>query len=498
MPLVWKGLASGRYATSLLGLATLVVSFFSYRAGALLLRAARNSRVWQDVADTEGADLVLYLRAFDDDRFGQAVPTGTLGLLGINPLQLLTEDEEIAEALGRYGQVIAVARPAATDSWLGARLVRLTDTEWQPAVTRYMSRARLIVAKTSLSPGLRWELSTVVREVDPRRLVLLVDDGDTEYRSFCILVRRIFPVELPLLTDSRAGRGRVRGVVTFSADWTPSYQPFSTIQLSLIRGFWTTPIRSRLTLALRSSAEQLGLPWAPPAVELATPLLGAIVLLAFTSAFWPALTQKSVAQQDADEIGSALRTAMSIDALPAQLSPPLGAFAMRVISDDRIDKRRLLVTNWEAITLGLQQARAGLSGLDDRDLELWGRAVDSLFPDVTERGCGDLFRGTISPLDLGLLLSDKNPSDQQRWFEALFDAAVVQGASGAAPRVVSPEEREALRIAFEKATGHGLRIEGHENKTCLPILSDLREVLALAERERLAGLRVVVGALSRL
>jgi hypothetical protein len=179
---------------------------------------------------------VLYLRSFSDD----ARASKTVGML--------TEEEQLVEALLPFGPVLAVGRPGESLPEVGATRLYLSDDEWQERVARMMSEAILVVIRTGASHGLAWEVDTAVRAVAPQSLLLIVD---SQAELDAMLTR------MGALTGQQRLRVRlrgkriasIRGMVAFDDNWAPQ-------ALTMRRGLFRDPdfdkpLVARFKLSLR-------------------------------------------------------------------------------------------------------------------------------------------------------------------------------------------------------------------------------------------------------
>jgi hypothetical protein len=110
--------------------------------------------------------LVLYLRAFGDDRLKLWTATfGRPSLIERFTLRRFdTFEQVLVRHLSRYGPVIAVNPPKTRLAPLGAARETIDSDDWQSVVAGWMAEARLVVFVTppnQVTPGLLWELETV-------------------------------------------------------------------------------------------------------------------------------------------------------------------------------------------------------------------------------------------------------------------------------------------------------------------------------------------------
>jgi len=242
---------------------------------------------------------VLYLRSFGADKYAARIPTGGLlrrffGISG-SIFDLQTEEELVAEVLGKIGPVVCIGKPGEKLPELGAARVYVSHEEWQQTVHDFMMKAKLVVLRLGDTPGFWWEVERSVGTIDPTRLLLVVPFGKKKYRAFTKKAARYFRHPLPAYSARRnwlgirytRSLGTLRGFIYFKEDWTPEY-----VDLVRVRWPWKmTPrfigrrrIVQKLTWGLQPVFRQLGVVWNPPQTR---PLLMAAAVLAtfFGSAF---------------------------------------------------------------------------------------------------------------------------------------------------------------------------------------------------------------------
>ncbi len=155
----------------------LLVAFLSWSAA--LGRLARRLRGLAADRDQRRSPrpVLLYLRAFDDDRrligagdFGSRPATEIFSFRARVPYE-----EIVTQALDRHGRVETIAEPGAPKLYLplGASRERLSDQEWQAAVSTRMRQADLVVIAAGTTPGLLWEVADATRQGLLDRVLLI-------------------------------------------------------------------------------------------------------------------------------------------------------------------------------------------------------------------------------------------------------------------------------------------------------------------------------------
>ena len=196
---------------ALIGLVIFLPSMFA--ASYYLKRAGLDSRR-RASKDAPPPELppVLYLRSFEDDATTSAFKGA------------LTEEENLVRALAHIGPVVAIGKPGEELPLAGASRFYVPDDCWQERVAELVGRARLVVIRTGLSPGLMWELRTVLKLSEPSRVLLAGDDAReiTRLIGEVQAVHASPPFRLPF---RRKKLGSLLGFVLFGAHWEPMFVP---------------------------------------------------------------------------------------------------------------------------------------------------------------------------------------------------------------------------------------------------------------------------------
>ena len=161
-------------------LAMLLGSYIVYREIIeFFFKARRSAKRYRldDLSQLASTDKnpVLYLRSFSDDKSEEHARQS-----------LTTYEEDFALALNSIGPVIAVGKQFDDISPLGATRIYLKNDHWQENVKRLMQISQLVVLHAGTSKGLLWEIETLMKEVDPHKLLItfLAWQGfDDEYRQ---------------------------------------------------------------------------------------------------------------------------------------------------------------------------------------------------------------------------------------------------------------------------------------------------------------------------
>ena len=221
-------------------------------------RAARASV--QDIITGSTAH-VLYLRAFRTDRSIWGAVLHAFGPSGGRAL-IKTEEEQLADVLRPFGDLIAVGRPGESLPTPGAARIYTADDEWQDVVKRRIKEAQLVVIKAAAGENVLWELTQAIEILNPQKLLIFFENmGLKKYRSFRTRANSILAMPLPEAKQVRRWYGRVSGFISFDADWKPS---FFTLTGPYFR---SNSFKNRCKFALKPIFESRGLEWRRPGVS---------------------------------------------------------------------------------------------------------------------------------------------------------------------------------------------------------------------------------------
>ena len=208
---------------------------------------------------TDAKPHVLYLRPFRSDE------TTRKQVLG--PQLTTTEEEQLADVLRPFGELVAIGRPGESLPTPGAARIYVSDEEWKNVVKRQMQATRLVVIRAGIGNNVLWELTQAVGTAEPQKLLVLVLEMKAEdYESFRAKANPILGVSLPERAIPRRfgrvfGFRRVSGFISFAADWKPSF-------LALKGPYFRSGSFKRLAkYALRPVFESFRLEWQPPPIS---------------------------------------------------------------------------------------------------------------------------------------------------------------------------------------------------------------------------------------
>jgi hypothetical protein len=170
---------------------------------------------------TDSKSHVLYLRAFRSDAstskqaFFNTFDSNFL-------LGLESEEEQLAEVLLPFGELIAIGRPGESLPTPGAARIYTSDEEWKDVVNRQIQAAQLVVIRAAAGENVFWELTQAVKILNPQKLLILLNMKVRDYESFRTNADSILGVPLPQSTRL-VRRRRVSGFIGFAEGWKSSF-----------------------------------------------------------------------------------------------------------------------------------------------------------------------------------------------------------------------------------------------------------------------------------
>ncbi len=115
-------------------------------------------------------------------------------------------EQEVVEVLRRSGPVIAIGRPGEEFPQLGAARFYVDHQHWQAKVADIVRVAQLALWVTGTTEGLKWELSHLVEQLPPERLILWAHphimglrpaEAEAEWGRFIAGAATLLPTPLP-------------------------------------------------------------------------------------------------------------------------------------------------------------------------------------------------------------------------------------------------------------------------------------------------------------
>jgi hypothetical protein len=251
------GGVDGENPVVILGILVLVAGFFVYFRGRQ--KAARARAVGPQSPLTDTKPDVLYLRSFSAD------PSSVFKILQSG---FTDEEEQLADVLRPFGDLIAIGRPGERLPLPGATRMYVSDADWQRVVLERMRVAPLVVIRAGTGEGLLWELGQAVRTLNPENILILVlNITADDYGAFARRIQRDVGLHLPTLerfgilntlVDLRDNSSKIRpGFVTFSRGWTSEFLPMPS---TIVRTGYND-LRKSFSVALRPVFERYGVGW---------------------------------------------------------------------------------------------------------------------------------------------------------------------------------------------------------------------------------------------
>lgn len=242
-----------------LGVSVMIAGMLVHFRGRQQAAKARAAGAESPLADSKPD--VLYLRSFRTD-----VSTSFKVLQS----GLTTDEEQLADVLRPFGDLIAIGRPGEPLPIPGATRMYATDSEWKSVVLERMRSAPLVVIRAGTGEGLLWELGQAILNLNPENvLILVLDISVKEYAAFVDQVKAHFGLSLPAIQpygliraviDYRENPSKVRsGFISFSSGWIPDFLPIPSTYIRL--GY--NDFRKSFSLALRPVFERNGVAWHP-------------------------------------------------------------------------------------------------------------------------------------------------------------------------------------------------------------------------------------------
>ena len=204
---------------------------------------------------------VLYLRSFQSD-----TSTTFKKLMS----GLTTEEEQLADVLRPFGEMVAIGRPGESLPLPGAARIYATDSEWKGVVLDHMRSAPLVVIRAGTGTGLLWEFEQAFSNLHPAKIVIFVMNiTKHDYSAFADQMRTRFQLTLPDIGTFGLLRAAIDlrdtpskmllGFIRFSDSWNPEFLPLPSINIRL--GY--NDARKSFNLALRPVFEQHDIAWQP-------------------------------------------------------------------------------------------------------------------------------------------------------------------------------------------------------------------------------------------
>jgi hypothetical protein len=168
---------------------------------------------------------VLYLRSFQDEE-GDSTLAGQFKNIWASGRDLadtvppvgIREQDALGHVLRKIGPYIALGKPGEGVPELGSTKLYVPNESWQATVLDLLARSRLIIFRAGQTEALRWELTELVKRVNPLKVAMILPVTDESYLRFVGWANSILPGALP--QDYPASR-----IIVFDEKWRPSYVP---------------------------------------------------------------------------------------------------------------------------------------------------------------------------------------------------------------------------------------------------------------------------------
>jgi len=189
---------------------------------------------------------ILFLRSFTFDEISKKIG----GALSGDPGKLFTNATaeqytilQLSRLWGPYDltPVLAIGRPDEFSPPFGASRFYVRQDRWQDIIRAASPLCSLVIWTVGHTPSLHWEISYLVKNVEPARLVLwlhAVQAQHLDWAFFCNTYRGVFPKPLP----RELGGAQYIG---FDDQWTPHLIP-SGHKAGVFSGNWKTPLQAFL------------------------------------------------------------------------------------------------------------------------------------------------------------------------------------------------------------------------------------------------------------
>jgi hypothetical protein len=245
----WPILGESKLLFAILTLPAILLfagAFLSWRGRQYAAQASVESVI------TDAKPHLLYLRSFRSD--------STTTKEVFRSEFATTEEEQLADVLRPFGELVAIGRPGEGLPTPGAARIYTSDEEWKDVVKRQMRTARLVVIMAAVGGNVLWELTQAVETLEPQKvLILVLEMTAKDYESFRTKANPILGVSLP---GARATwRRGVSGFISFAANWKPSFLALKAPY------FRSGSFKSLAKYALRPVFESSGFEWQPPPIS---------------------------------------------------------------------------------------------------------------------------------------------------------------------------------------------------------------------------------------
>lgn len=254
-PKEWKLFVFGGFFVSIVALS--IGRFHSYRGRQLLAKINTESVLNDDNPD------VLYLRSFNKDSNMRNYLVREID----NINNIYTEEEQLAEALKPFGDLVAIGKPGEKLPTPGAARVYVGNHEWQEVVINQMKNAKLVIIKIGGDgEGLNWEIVNAHKYVPQGQLLFYVNMKKRAYKTYRQVVGNKINLWLPEDPSPYNPYKPMNGFVRYTKNGSLEYLPLKSnlLHTSDFSGRGKlTPIR----YALKPVFQELSVPWQEPPIS---------------------------------------------------------------------------------------------------------------------------------------------------------------------------------------------------------------------------------------
>jgi hypothetical protein len=186
--------------------------------GVLLRRGLKHSaQAGDEILHQDDRLPIVYFRSFADEADDYHLWTFLRGAFGVRisqdvPAWASQEQWLLGKYLSKIGPYVAIGRPGEPFPELGAARIYIGE-EWEQKVTDLLRCAKLIILRAGSTEGFRWELSQILENVRPAKVLLILPGSRRAYERF----RAWAPPPFARLPESRP----IPRLVSFDDDWTP-------------------------------------------------------------------------------------------------------------------------------------------------------------------------------------------------------------------------------------------------------------------------------------
>jgi hypothetical protein len=422
-------------AISVIPVVMILIGAFLYWRGRQYAARALAQR-----ALSESGPYVLYLRDFRTDA---SVVRHVFSSLLTPALVsgLVTEEEQLAEAVKPLGNLLAIGKPGETLPTPGASRLYAADNEWQNVISHRMRSARLVVIRAGSSEGLMWEIRRAAELVPPQKLLFLILRMKRDhYRYFRQMVGAILGVSLPP-AEHCSRFGRIAGFIAFSPERTPVFLP---LKAPFFRRSGYRPYQRTFRFALRPLFEAAGVEWKPPPVSALT--VGTAVFAGFVGlgVLWlagMAMLSTSSSSEPAANVAGVVHLAND-DAFTAASE----RFNARLLALQEVHPELSVPDSERARTIGYNLSRNGMRRLSNGQLIRRAALLARITAEADPQTCAAVFRGDPAP-GMETALRRLSAVEIDGWFDLLYDAMSAELQQ--APLPDAPSRAEVRRSVQE-------------------------------------------------